>query len=72
MDQISPSATELLRRENHWFGRTPSASSDWQQAVSAASGRVNEKWILSLTGSHPAVAGMGEELAAFMCAYGML
>jgi hypothetical protein len=41
---------------------------EWDQAVHAAAVRLNEGWVLPETRCHPAVA---EELAAFLCAYGV-
>ena len=45
---------------------------DWGQAVCAAAGRLNEAWALPQTTCHPAGAGVEEELAALLCAYGVL
>jgi hypothetical protein len=42
-------------------------SPGWDEAVSSATARLNEGWVLPETECHPAVA---EELAAFLCAYG--
>ncbi len=56
-------------------GPTPShepSPLNWQHALDAAAARVNEKWIIPETGSHPSVDLMGEELAALLCAYGFL
>jgi len=42
-------------------------SAEWEQAVCSATARVNEGWILPETKCNSAA---GEELAAFLCAYG--
>ena len=42
---------------------------DWREAMRAATARLNEGWELPETRCHSAVE---EELAAFLCAYGML
>jgi len=44
-------------------------SSDWLPTASTVSARVNEKWILSLTGAHSTVVGMEEDLAELLHAY---
>lgn len=45
---------------------------DWDQAMCAAAARLNEGWLLPETGNHPAVAELVWELAALMCAYGLV
>jgi hypothetical protein len=45
---------------------------DWEHAVRAAAGRLSEKWVLSDTIRHPVMDGLARQLAALLCAYGML
>ncbi len=45
---------------------------DWKEAVHAAEARLNEVRIAPGTGDHPVVASAAVELAAELCAYGML
>jgi len=45
---------------------------DLSCATDIATARLNEGWLLPETGVHPAVAGLAAELAAFLCAYGLL
>ena len=45
---------------------------DWKEAICAAEARLNEVRIEPGTGDHPLVAGAAVELAAELCAYGML
>ena len=63
--------SELSRAEKALLD-TSQTSLSWPHAVDAASARLNEEWVMPETGSHPAVEGMGQELAALLCAYGML
>ena len=48
------------------------ASPNWHGAVTAAADRINEDWVMPETATHPTIAGMGEELATLLCAYGVL
>jgi hypothetical protein len=45
---------------------------DWDQAVCVAAALLDDGWVLSETRCYPAVTGLVEELAAFLCAYGLL
>jgi len=72
MDCARPTPGDLLRKENHWFGRSRVGSSDWLPTASTVSARVNEKWILSLTGAHSTVVGMEEDLAELLHAYDVI
>jgi len=69
MDRLRPTPSDLLRKENHWFGRSLVGSSDWLQTACAVSPRVYEKWILSLTGTHSTVTGIEEDIAELLRAY---
>jgi hypothetical protein len=44
----------------------------WDDAIRAAAARLKESWLLPETRNHPAVAALAVELAAFLCAYGLL
>jgi len=45
---------------------------DWKQAVLAATARLQDGWQLPETNCHLAMAPLEEELAAFLCAYGVI
>ncbi len=47
-------------------------SHHWDEVVCAAATRLNDSWVLPNTRCHAAGAGLEEELAAFMCAFGVL
>jgi hypothetical protein len=51
----------------------PHASScpDLQHAVRVATALVSDKWASPDTAYHAAMTAMGEELAPFLCAYGL-
>jgi len=45
---------------------------DWGQAVDAAAARLEESWIKPDTTGHMLASGLADELAATLCAYGMV
>jgi len=45
---------------------------DWGQAVDAAAARLEESWVRPDTTGHMLSSGLAEELAATLCAYGMV
>jgi hypothetical protein len=45
---------------------------DWAQAVRAATARLHDGWESPETDCHLAMAELEEELAAFLCAYGVI
>ncbi len=49
-----------------------SPSLDWGHAVEAAAARLEESWTRSGATGHTMVYGLAEELAATLCAYGMM
>ena len=56
---------------NHLL-ESPPLDLEWDDAIRAAAARLKESWLLPETQHHPAVATLAVELAAFLCAYGLL
>jgi len=50
----------------------PNEALDWNAAVRVATARLNEGWLMPRRKYHPVTAELIEELAAFLCAYGLL
>jgi hypothetical protein len=51
---------------------SPPLDLDWDHAIRVAAARLKESWLLPETRNHPAVVALAVELAAFLCAYGLL
>jgi hypothetical protein len=70
----APALQKATRLENLRFIPPPSPSRQlgWDQAVFTAAAALNETWALPETRCHSAGAGVEEELAAFLCAFGAL
>jgi len=45
---------------------------DWGHVVDAAAARLDESWVRPDTTGHMLASGLAEELAATLCAYGMV
>jgi len=45
---------------------------DWGQAVDAAAARLDESWVRPDATGHMLASGLADELAATLCAYGMV
>jgi hypothetical protein len=45
---------------------------DWGHVVDAAAARLDESWVRPDTSGHMLASGLAEELAATLCAYGMV
>jgi hypothetical protein len=45
---------------------------DWGHAVDAAAARLEESWVRPDSTGHMLASGLAEELAATLCAYGMM
>lgn len=50
----------------------PARPLDWSHAVNAAAARLEESWVRPDSTGHMLASGLAEELAATLCAFGMV
>jgi hypothetical protein len=72
-NETSSRTMQSMPREDLKIGiQSPDQPLGWDQAVVTAAAVLNDTWTLPETRCHSAGAGVEEELAAFLCAFGAL